>query len=462
MKNMKQSTKLKLYGFLVLFFALAFRLHAQASSVLYPESSLVRSGLIETWFTQDIPLLRDQSSEVFQNELGEYFLIRAEEKDNLMEIIVAPLVVQTLEIRDLSSLDRSTVQENTEVNPSALSIETWPKDGLGSWVLYRDITTGESVRIRYYFMNDKDIFVEFFPGDGKSFASFSIFDALVAYRVPVPVSLDYFYTASLRDVQKLTQNILPWQYTNVYDNVYADSIQMVREIRSLLPDAQRVKMFVSGNSEYDFLKWLVDGLVKPLTGGILYEEPLYKPTIEPNFVIPERQYTHKSYDFVRNLAAAALSADTSLPYTYDTSHADVKIEPFAVFTNENGINERVNFVTDVGYEAAFLKAVLYVLAATEGDLFYLGAIREVEGSSDLGKTAEQYYYNNAAAFFAWFDSQGKFTVSVFENGAEFTIDQFIERYPDSFVYLVRMKASLNFFPEIPEVDEDDSSLDVAR
>ncbi len=462
MKNMKKSIELRWHGFLVLFFAISVCLNAQTNSILYPESSFVRTELVETWFSQDIPLLRDQSAEVLQNELGEYFLVRAEEKDGLMEVIVAPLVVQTLEIRDLSSLDRSTVQENAEVTPSALSIETWPKDGLGSWVLYRNVSTGESVRIRYYFMNDKDIFVEFLPGDEKTFANFSIFNALVAYRVPVPVSLDYFYTASLRDVQKLTQNILPWQYTDVYDNVYADSIQMVRVIRSLLPDAQRAKMFVSDSSEYDFLKWLVDGLVRPLTGGVLYEEPLYRPTIEPNFVIPERQYTHKSYDFVRNLAAAALSADTSLSYTYDTSHADVKVEPFAVFSNESGNNERVNFVTDIGYETRLLKSILYVLAATEGDLFYLGAIREVEESSDLGKTAEQYYYNNTAAFFAWFDSQGKFTVSVFENGAELTLDQFIDRYPDSFVYLVRMKASLNFLPETPEVDEGDSSLDVAQ
>ncbi len=436
---------------ILLFFTLCIYINAQN---IYPESSSVRSMLVDSWFMQTTELLRDQSSEVLQNELGEYFLVRAEEKNEIMEIIVAPLVIETLDVQDISTLAEVAAQSPPPSNTS-LAIETWPKDGLGSWILYRDVETGENVRVRYYFMNERDVYIEFFPGREKSYASLVIFGAVVAHNAPVPVSFEYFFTASYKDIKKLTQNVLPWEYVDVYENIYTDSMQMVRIIRQILPDAQRAKMFISDTAQYDFLKWIVDGLVRPLTGGELYDEPLYTATVEPNFSIPERQLTHESYDFIRNLAAAALSADTSLSYTFATTNADVKVEPFSLFLTESRELERVNFVLDVGYDVSLLESILYILTATEGDLFYLGAIRELEESRDAGKSSEQYYYNNAAAFFSWFDDKGKFNVSVFENGAEFTLNQFIERYPETYVYLVRVKSSVNFFPEQPEVDEDE-------
>ncbi len=455
MRNTCSITRLKKYIVGIALLCSCALVFAQSNAIQYPESAVVRSNLIDSWFTQDLSVLRSQSSEIFQNELGEYFLVRAEEKDGLMEIILAPLELQTVEVKDFSGGTENTSLE-MPFDASVLTIETWPKDGLGSWVLYRDIQSGKSVRIRFYFMNEKDVFIDFFPGRDKSYASFSIFGAHVAHNVPVPVSFEYFYTATLQDIKKLTRNIFPWKYVDVSNNVYSDSIQMVQMIRKLLPDAQKSGMFTSDTSEYDFLRWIVNGLIKPLVGGELYEEPLFAPTIPTDFMIPERQNTYKSYDFVRNLAAAAISAGTSLAYTYNTSNADVSIEPFSIMTNADGVEERVNFVTDSGYHVSVLKPILYLLTATEEDLFYLGAIRELKDSRDLGREAEQYYYDNAAAFFSWFDSNGKFHVSVFENGAEFTFNQFIERYEDSFVYLVRVKPSANFFPEEPVVENENN------
>ncbi len=453
MKNMKKLLKLKLSILLSMALINCFVLYAQNNIDNYPESASIRSELIDYWFEQDIALLKDQSSSILQNELGDYFLVRAEEKNNVMEIIVAPLVLQTLSVQESSLVDNK--EPSFQATDDSLVVETWPKDGIGSWILYRDAITGKNIKIRYYFSYERELFIEFLPGKNKSYANFSIFSALVAHNAPVPVSLDYFYTASLKDIKILTRKILPWHYVSMESINFADTIQMVRKIRTLLPDAKKAEMFTSDTSSYDFLKWIVDGLVVPLVGGKLYDEPLYVATIEPDFMMGERNNTHKSYDFVRNLAAAAISADTSLPYTYKTSNADVKIEPFSVFTNEDGKEERINFVTDIGYQVNILKPLLYLLTATQGDLFYLGAVRELKEASALGRTAEQYYYENAVAFFSWFDEQGKFHVTVFENGAEFTLQQFVNKYSDSFVYLVRVKSSMNFFPEEPEISDSE-------
>ncbi len=452
---MKDITKRSFLSFVLIFFGSCIFLHAQTYSVFYPESSDVRSTLIESWFTQDMTIVRSQNTQILQNDLGEYFLVRAEEKNELMEIILAPLVRQTLEVQDYTSNEE--MADASFVENASLTIETWPKDALGSWILYRDLQTGKNVRIRYYFMNDKDVYLDFYPGRDKSYVDLSIYGALPTHNAPVPVPFEYFYTASLSDIKKLTQNIVAWKYVSIFEHVYSDTLQMVTVIRRLLPSMQEAGMFTSDTSEYDFLKWIINGLIRPLTGGLLFDEPLYMPTVEQNFSIPERQNTHKSFDFVRNLAAAAISAGTSLPYTYKNSNADVKVEPFAVRMNSDGEKERINFVTDIGYQASVLKPILYLLTATENDVFYLGAVRELKESSAGGRNSEQYYYDNAVAFFSWFDSTGRFNVSVFENGAEFTFDQFLEKYKDSFVYLVRVNPSMNFFPEEPENSETEDT-----
>ncbi len=454
MRNTHKLSISRRYGLVLLLFTYCFVLSAQDNGVLYPESSQVRSQLIDTWFTQDISLIREQSTEVFQNELGEYFLVRVEEKGGVMEIIVAPLVIQTLEIQNFNVAGE--IERGQEMQSSELSIETWPKDGFGSWILYRDSTTGKNIKVRYYFMNDSNVFIDFMSGKDKSYANLSIYGALVAYNAPIPVLFDYFYTAQFDDIKKITKNSLPWKYVDINDNVYTDSMHMITIIRKLLPDLQKTQMFVSEDSEFEFLKWIINGLVKPLTGGTLFDDPLRMSTVDIDFTIPERQQTHKSYDYIRNLAAAALTAGTSLSYTYETSRADVHVEPFSVFTNESGKNERVNFVIDIGYQVDMLEALLYILTATEQDLFYLGAIREKRESSDGGRTPEQYYYNHAVAFFSWFDSSGKFHVTIFQNGAEYTLQQFLSRYSDSFVHLVRVKPSVNFFPEEPGLSEDEN------
>ncbi len=439
---------------LVLLFLICIGLFGYSNSVYYPESSIVRSQLVASWFMQDIETLRTQSYEIIQNELGEQFLVHAVERDGVMEIILAPLVVLTVDVQNIDTAQGYTDQSAVDTRNS-VSLQTWPSDAMGSWILYRDVITGRAQSLRCYFTNNKEVYLEFFPGKEKSYANFSIYGALVAHNAPIPVPFEYFYTASLRDIKKITSNTLPWKYVEIDNNVYSDTMQMVQVIRRILPEAQKADMFVSDTSSYDFLRWIIDGLVRPLTGGLLYEEPLFLPTVTPEFMIPERQNTHKSFDFVRNIAAAAISAGTSLTYTYETSKADVKIEPFSVMEHSNGVQERVNFVTDIGYQVSVLEPLLYLLTATEDDLFYLGAVRELQVSTESGRNSEQYFYNNAVAFFSWFDANGKFNISVFENGAEFTLEQFLQRYEDCFVYLVRVKPSANFFPEEPMLEEED-------
>lgn len=446
-----------------------------------PESASCRKELIETWFMQDPEILRAAEPQVLQNRVGDYFLVRQEEENGQMRIIVAPLVrqkvlmaVNNLEVPSEnraapsaeSAADLQTGVQPVTVIPSnagkasapaAVSeksaegknvpaalppenehtakeiwIETWPEPAPGSWVLYRDALTGKPLRIRYYIVPDGEVYADFFPGKEKCLADFVVFGAVAAGGVPVPVGFDRFYTATLEELSHLTRYTLPWNYTKVFSYSYDGVKQMIGLVRFLLPSLHKSGKISGEGASLNFVKWIVDGLVKPLTGGTVRLE--------------EEQTDAKSLENIRTLAAAAISARTDIVYDRNTSGADVKTDAFAYYIDADGVPKNTGYAFNSGYPVELLKPLFYVLAVTEADRFFLGAVRQGTVQT-AGGTAERQVFTGTAAFFPWFDSQGRFRLSVFEKGEEYTIDEFAKKYRGGFVSLVRIKASRDFFPD---------------
>ena len=447
-----------------------------------PESASCRKELIETWFMQDPEILRAAEPQVLQNRVGDYFLVRQEEENGQMRIIVAPLVRQKV-LMAVNNLEmpsenpaapsvgepaddlQTGVQPVTVIPsnagkasaPAAVSekfaeeknvpaalppenentakeiwIETWPETAPGSWVLYRDALTGKPLRIRYYIVPDGEVYADFFPGKEKCLADFVVFGAVAAGGVPVPVGFDRFYTATLEELSRLTRYTLPWNYTKVFSHSYDGVKQMIGLVRFLLPSLHKSGKISGEGASLNFVKWIVDGLVKPLTGGTVRLE--------------EEQADAKSLENIRTLAAAAISARTDIVYDRNTSGADVKTDAFAYYIDADGVPKNTGYAFNSGYPIELLKPLFYVLAVTEADRFFLGAVRQGTVQTSAG-TAERQVFTGTAAFFPWFDSQGRFRLSVFEKGEEYTIDEFAKKYRGGFVSLVRIKASRDFFPD---------------
>ena len=446
-----------------------------------PESASCRKELIETWFMQDPEIVRAAEPQVLQNRVGDYFLVRQEEENGQMRIIVAPLVrqkvlmaVNNLEVpsenraapsaepaADLQTgvqpvtvipsnagkasapaavSEKSAEEKNVpaalppenENTAKEIWIETWPETAPGSWVLYRDALTGKPLRIRYYIVPDGEVYADFFPGKEKCLADFVVFGAVAAGGVPVPVGFDRFYTATLEDLSRLTRYTLPWNYTKVFSYSYDGVKQMIGLVRFLLPSLHKSGKISGEGASLNFVKWIVDGLVKPLTGGTVRLE--------------EEQTDAKSLENIRTLAAAAISARTDIVYDRNTSGADVKTDAFAYYIDADGVPKNTGYAFNSGYPVELLKPLFYVLAVTEADRFFLGAVRQSLPQTQAG-TVERQVFTGTAAFFPWFDSQGRFQLSVFEKGEEYTIDEFAKKYRGGFVSLVRIKASRDFFPD---------------
>ena len=442
---------------------LIFSVFAEYNRLGVPDSAEIRSKVKENWFTAPLSTIRNNPPENRTNNNGEHFQIRLEENESTFNVFVAPFA----EINVTVVSDKGAHVEKQQI---------YPGDGMGSWLLVRDKKTEKPLRIRYYFLKNSDVYVQFTPGTNATkvaLADLVMFGNYAARGVPTGVPFDKFYTASLDDVMKITEDKLPWNYILADYEAYHDIKQMIAVIRENLSSIVNVndamydesgklvhitsgKPFKSSEiiegkkmlSSAGFVKWIADGIVTPVAGGMLRREPLLMQTVEVKDtglqgVLSQKYALYFSLDWIRNLASAVISVYTGSTYLFNQSGVDVTFNPFASSITDRGVSNIVTFVENSGYSVPVLKSLLYVLASTAPETFYFGAIR----GADRSVSPEIMAFNDCAAFFPYFENDGGFACSVFINGREMTLDEFCMMYSEDFVYLTRVKATERFFPE---------------
>ena len=428
-----------------------------------PDSSEIRIGLEEQWFTAPLSQVRMNAPEIRANNNGEKFQIRLEENDSTFNVFVSPRALIKVNVYS----DKGMYTEEQEL---------YPGDAAGSWVLIRDKRTGKPLRIRYYFVKNSEVFIQFTPQGKIALADLVIFGHYAARGVPTGMAFEKFYSASFEDVMTITETKLPWNYVIVDPQMYNNVRQMAAIIRSKLPSISLVpdamydesgelvhistgKKFENNDksdksetklmlSSAGFVKWIADGLVEPMSGGVLKREPLIKETVSVKDngrqgVLSQKYDLFFSLNWVRNLASAVVSVFSGKTYLFNQSGVDVTINPFASSITDKGVANTVTFVENSGHTVAVLPSLLYVLAATEPGNFYFGAIR----GTDRTVSPEIMAFNDCVAFFPYFMDDGSFGCNVFLNGREMTLENFCYYYAEDFVYLTRVKSSDRFYPQ---------------
>ncbi|MBQ9282700.1 MAG: hypothetical protein IJ207_10995 [Treponema sp.] len=452
--------------FVLIFSVLLFPLSSENNKFRIPDSAVIRKAVADNWFEKSLAELRHNRTELRTNSIGQVFQVRLEETSDVFSIIVAPETELSVDLYTQDGIQRKTVNE-------------YPADTSGSWVLIRDSASGNALYIRYYFASDSDVFVQFSPSGKKTLADYVIDGCFAARGVQIGVPFDYFYTASFASVLSLTEKTLPWHYAEIYPDQYHANLVMIKTIQDNLSRIKQVEnggynefgkpafMFgknagkartVDSEDEKNgiltmnhsgFVKWIVDGLVKPLNGSATYIEPLLRETTNPSplglaGIKGRSESLSYSLDWTRNLAAAKLSLQVQRKYLYEESGVDVKIEPFSAELSDKGITAVAGYIKDSGYEIKYLKPLLYVLAAEQPTYFYLAAIRRSVHPND--GSPEFHVFDSSAAIFPYFDKSGQFGCTVFENGREMTLAQFTKKYPDCFIHLTRVLSSDRFSP----------------
>lgn len=448
----------KITAILTFFAVSGFMLYAENNSFGIPDSSEIRKGIRESWLEASLTTVRNNQPEILSNIAGQKFQVRLEESDSTFNIFVSPHMIMNVDFVS----DSGTITKEEDV---------YPGDAAGSWVVIRDKKDGKPIRIRYYFVPNSDVYIQFSPYNRTSVCDLVIFGNYAVKGVQTGVPFSRFYTASFAEVMKITKINVPWEYVTCDGELYHSVHQMAAVIREKLPgivyhdtamvdENNKIVDFASGKelvfiddeeklplSSAGFLKWVADGLIEPISGSKLKRYPLLMQTVEYKDIgyqgVLSNEYTLSfALDFVRNLSSAVLSVNTGTVYKFNESGVDVKLNPFATGLTENGLVNTVTFVEDSGYSTGVLKSLLYILANIEPGNIYFGAIRETDYRSPEVKV-----FNKNVILMPYFETNGLFNCYVFINGAEMSLSDFLIRYRNDYVYLTRVRSNDRFFPE---------------
>jgi hypothetical protein len=348
----------------------------------------------------------------------------------------------------------------------------------GSWTLTRRRDDGSPVRIRIFPQTDFNNYVQFRPfSKDRCVMDVVIYNSYVVDSLPLPVPFDRLYVLPLEEILGLAQDRFPRRYFEPQVDAYRDTrafIAAVRErigalgfrddgamdengryvfIETLEPQAGEPGLNCSG-----FAKWVVDGILRPLTGERLPVAPLKAPLGErgSGFTEPWEDLRDPFFglDWTRNLGSAANSI-LRAPSFGSLAEIEVRDAPFSavIRRDSQGAAPRPfpGYLPDAGFGIEGIQALLYTLAIDEPGRIYLASVNSELGApvtaDNLRGLPRMRQHFHVAVLIPYFTSYGVFRVALFESAEETQFGVFKTRYPPEYqVNLVRIPIETSFDP----------------
>jgi hypothetical protein len=345
----------------------------------------------------------------------------------------------------------------------------------GSWMLTRRKDTGAGIQVKIFLRSDQQTFIQFHPfGSDKCLMDAVVYGGFIAHSIPVAVPFERLYTMPLNDILRLVENKFPMRYFEPDISNYKDTRTFIEQVRSKLTGLRFVDdgainedgkfVFIEtlqpqpsnlqGFNCSGFTKWLIDGILRPVTGARLSIPPLKAPFGKRGSSFTAKWEKERDVffglDWIRNLAAVANGTlRTSSHRSLD--EFEIRSENFAyVLVNEKRsfvVHSYPSFLSEAGYGIEGLHPLLYTLAIDEPFSFYLAAVsKEFDNPSSPSGTPRLRQYYHVAALIPYFDENGFFKIVVFESAAETSFTAFRNRYPKQHVNLVKIPISPTFDP----------------
>jgi len=418
------------------------------------DDSVLRNRLKEDWFFETPRNVMSMYSRVEYLQTGERVQVSAaERRDELFVYLLR---------------EQRTITDRRETG----SFPGWEQ---GSWMLTRNKTTGAGTQIRIFLLTDQFTYIQFRPFDkDKSLMDAVLYGAYITRSLPVGVPFERLYTMPLNDVLKLVQDKFPIRYFEPDPSLYRDTRAFISNVRARLgglrfaddgaidengnyvfiKDSRMQNSASAGLNCSGFSKWLIDGIVRPVTGTRLTIAPLKKPYGQRGSSFTalweERRDVFFGLDWIRNLAVAANSALRSPAYAVQDEF-EVRSDNFSfiiVSQNRTYVERSFHgFMNEAGYSVEGLRPLLYTLAIDEPYSFYLAAVnREIDEPTSPTGTPRLRQYFHIAALVPYFDETGTFRVVVFESAEETSFSAFRNLHAGRFVNLVRIPVRTVFDP----------------
>jgi len=440
------------------------------------DDSLLRLRLRDTWMTDSVNRVLAQRPRMETLETGERVQISTREgRDEFMVIFAREL------IRGRTATDSAPAAERTATGQ-------FPGWAQGSWMLTRNKNTGHPALVRIYLRSDQNTHIQFRPfGIDKVYMDVVLYGAYIARSIPVAVppvpqgitpsayaSFERLYTMQLNDILRLVESKFPLRYFEIDPTIYRDSRRFVSQVRAQLgairyaddgaldengnyvfiETLQRQTSARPGLNCSGFVKWLIDGILRPVTGNRLSITPLKQPFGQRGSSFTqlweESRDVFFGLDWIRNLASAANSTLRSSGYGV-LDEFEVRSDVFSLLSvmqnNAVVIESYPGFMNEAGYGIEGLHPLLFTLAVDDPFSFYLAAVSdEISTPSSPRGTPRLRQYYHVAALVPYFDEYGDFKIAVFESAEETSFGSFRARYPGQFINLVRIPVSARFDP----------------
>jgi hypothetical protein len=414
-----------------------------------PDDSSLRIALKDSWFTE-VPSVALNRPPLLQTLPGGGRVeVRAEAAGEEFVIILA---------RELTG-----------------SFSGWAQ---GSWTLTRRRDDGSPVRIRVFPQTDFNNYVQFRPfSKDRCVMDVVIYNSYIVDSLPLPIPFERLYVLPLEEVFSLAQDRFPRRYFEPHLDAYRDVRSFVAAVRERIGglnyrddgamDENGRYVFIDSLEPQDgepglncsgFAKWVVDGILRPLTGERLPVGPLKAPFGErgSGFTEPWEELRDPFFglDWTRNLASTA-NRILRAPAFGDLAEIEVRDAPFSavIRRDKQGASPWPfpGYLADTGFSIEGIQALLYTLAIDEPGRIYLASVNSELGmpvtANNLRGLPRMRQHFHIAVLIPYFTSYGNFRVALFESAEETQFSVFKTRYPPDYqVNLVRIPVETSFDP----------------
>lgn len=324
--------------------------------------------------------------------------------------------------------------------------DRFPLWSSGSWVIKKDLNTGETLQAKIFLFNDETSYIRLFPDQGRSRMDLYLYDMPVYQKIRIPVAFEKLLFYPLSRVVDLTENKVQWDsiLTNVswseWEHMAALSQSFINKLHTL-GDEEDGAMDEEGNFVYietgelqkgpggfncsGFVKWIVDDLYKKETGHLMDIEVLKTKHYDLRGTswsarAEEARDPYFGLDWTRNIA-----------HLYkQTLYPEMSLDPESLDLRDIDFFE---YIEDVGYSVSSLKTVLFLAAVKNPGKFYLGSVNKL-----FGKAPVMRQHTHVVALFPYFDKKGIFKVDVIERQALTGLESLKRIAGNDFIHLVKI------------------------
>ncbi|MDR2865371.1 MAG: hypothetical protein LBV68_07175 [Spirochaetaceae bacterium] len=346
---------------------------------------------------------------------------------------------------------------------------TFPGWAQGSFILSRRISDGHAIRARVFLRSDPYTYIQFRPlDDSKSEMDALVYDAFVTQALPIKLPFSRLMSSPLNEILNMAGPQFPRRYYEPNPDDYRDVRNFVRNIRrdikglSFIDDGaineDGVYVFIETEKSQDgttglncsgFAKWVIDGMIYPISGENLMIGALKEPYGKrgSNFTLPFERIRDPYFglDWTRNLAAAIGSTLKSDNFA-SLSEIEVQNAPFSALLVRSGqkttIRSYPEHLAEAGFDFTGIQPLLYSLAIDEPRYIFLGAINTIGGRPSLRT------YFHIVILVPYFDENSDFRIAIFESAEETSFNRFKTRYPGHYINLSRVPVTRDFQPFI--------------